>query len=274
MFDGKDEEFRRPLSAIRETSATETKNLNKGRKSVIFEETKMTETEIPKKSKNGSSAAPFITKTNRKESTDSVFNSAKDRRLSTDRRQSIDSKRTGISTNKFKGLVRTQILSTSLSTKAATNQFRGLIRNYVMSKLTGDGRSFSGLPMNIYIPDFKNQEKFENTYNMEPEKLFCVATVKPKICEIVSMFSMSDYTPSHAADNVKSLCDRVREELKRFNFKRYRFIVSGFMTKIEGQGISIASQGILNPEYDRFFQCEKTNKRTYTLCTVHAVYLE
>ena len=33
------------------------------------------------------------------------------------------------------------------------------------------------------------------------------------------------------------------------------------MTKIEGQGISIASQGILNPEYDRFFQCEKINKR-------------
>ena len=47
----------------------------------------MTETEVPKKSKNVSTAAPFITKTNRKESTDSVFNSAKDRR------QSIDSKR-------------------------------------------------------------------------------------------------------------------------------------------------------------------------------------
>ena len=46
------------------------------------------------------------------------------------------------------------------------------------------------------------------------------------------------------------------------------------MTKIEGQGISIASQGILNSENDRFFQCEKINKRTYTLCTVHAVYLE
>ena len=121
----------------------------------------MTETEVPKKSKNVSTAAPFITKTNRKESTDSVFNSGRDRRLSTDRRQSIDSKRyeknlgsqychfensiyrtlnlfqkpnfrTGISTNKFKGLVRTQMLSTSLSTKAATNQFRGLIRNYVM----------------------------------------------------------------------------------------------------------------------------------------------
>lgn len=36
MFDGKDEEFRRPLSAIRETSATETKNLNKGRLKLIL----------------------------------------------------------------------------------------------------------------------------------------------------------------------------------------------------------------------------------------------
>ena len=54
MFDEIDEGFRRPLSAIRETSTLSAQHeTKKNRKSVIFGEEKMTETEIQKKSKQG-----------------------------------------------------------------------------------------------------------------------------------------------------------------------------------------------------------------------------
>ena len=51
--------------------------------------------------------------------------------------------------------------------------------------------------------------------------------VKPYIEKAVELFATTEYNPSRAVDNVTAMCDRVREELKRFNYKRYRYIVSG-----------------------------------------------
>ena len=56
-------------------------------------------------------------------------------------------------------------------------------------------------------------------------KLFLVKNVKPQIEKAVKLFAQD--TVSKAEDNVTAMCDRIREELKRFNYKRYRYIISG-----------------------------------------------
>ena len=57
--------------------------------------------------------------------------------------------------------------------------------------------------------------------------IILVQNVKPHIEKAVNLFASFDYNPNRAVDNVTAMCDRVREELKRFNYKRYRYVVSG-----------------------------------------------
>ena len=57
--------------------------------------------------------------------------------------------------------------------------------------------------------------------------IFWVKNVKPQIEKAIGLFAHDDYSSLTAVDNVTAMCDRVREEMKRFNYKRYRYIVSG-----------------------------------------------
>merc|ERR1712130_63386 len=190
-----------------------------------------------------------------------------------DENKSVGTRRSTVS-NKFKGIVRTHLMAQRMNSTAMSFRFKSLLRGYTMSKLTGDGRTFSGLPMSFYVPEYKARESFENSYQLAPPVKFDVQNVKPHIQKIVTLFAMGEYAPATAKNNVTAMCDRVREELKRFNYRRYRYVVSGFVTKADGQGISVASRSITDPVYDRFLQCAVKRKDCYTLCTIHAIYLE
>ena len=40
------------------------------------------------------------------------------------------------------------------------------------TRLTADGKTFSGLPMTYYVPEYKQHEIFENSYHLAPKRKF------------------------------------------------------------------------------------------------------
>ena len=56
---------------------------------------------------------------------------------------------------------------------------------------------------------------------------FSVQDVRPKIEKTVKLFLSKYYIRSDAVQSVQTMCDHVKEELKRFKFYRYRYVVSG-----------------------------------------------
>ena len=98
--------------------------------------------------------------------------------------------------------------------------------------------------MAFYVPKSEIQQipNYENNYRMTPKKLFngnlylqaqksqsvfSVQDVRPKIEKTVNLFLSKYYIRSDAVQSVQTMCDHVKEELKRFKFYRYRYVVSG-----------------------------------------------
>ena len=69
------------------------------------------------------------------------------------------------------------------------------------------------------------------------------------------------------------MCENVKEELKRFNYNRYRFVVSGYIVENAGQDVKISSRSLIDDKYDRFFTVSTENASNIVVCTVHAIYL-
>lgn len=157
----------------------------------------------------------------------------------------------------------------------AGEKFKSLIRHHVMSRFQGDGKTFTGLPMAFYVPKSEIQQvpNYENNYRMSPKKLFNVKDVRPKIEKTVNLFLSKYYIRSDAVQSVQTMCDHVKEELKRFKFYRYRYVVSGYILEQGEQGVSVASKSLLDENYDRFFTVSAENFHTIVVCSVHAIYL-
>jgi len=143
------------------------------------------------------------------------------------------------------------------------------------SRFQGDGKTFSGLPMAFYVPKSEIQQipNYENNYRMTPKRLFNVKDVRPKIEKTVNLFLSKYYIRSDAVQSVQTMCDHVKEELKRFKFYRYRYVVSGYILEQGDQGVSVASKSLMDENYDRFFTVTAENFHTIVVCSVHAIYL-
>ncbi|CAG5082106.1 Oidioi.mRNA.OKI2018_I69.PAR.g10032.t3.cds [Oikopleura dioica] len=148
-------------------------------------------------------------------------------------------------------------------------------RASMTNRLTNDGRTFSGLPMTFYNPEYQERELFENTYKLNPDRKFNVANVKPLIAATVAKFAEnSSYSHYHAQSRVGMMCDRVREELKQFGYARYRYIISGFIGEQGRHGLHIASRSLINDTFDRSFEISINTPKCITICTVHAIFTE
>ncbi|CAG5082102.1 Oidioi.mRNA.OKI2018_I69.PAR.g10032.t2.cds [Oikopleura dioica] len=157
----------------------------------------------------------------------------------------------------------------------ADSKFRSAVKNTIMNRLTNDGRTFSGLPMTFYNPEYQERELFENTYKLNPDRKFNVANVKPLIAATVAKFAEnSSYSHYHAQSRVGMMCDRVREELKQFGYARYRYIISGFIGEQGRHGLHIASRSLINDTFDRSFEISINTPKCITICTVHAIFTE
>jgi len=102
---------------------------------------------------------------------------------------------------------------------------------------------------------------------------FSVQDVRPKIEKTVNLFLSKYYIRSDAVQSVQTMCDHVKEELKRFKFYRYRYVVSGYILEQGEQGVSVASKSLMDENYDRFFTVTAENFHTIVVCSVHAIYL-
>ena len=69
------------------------------------------------------------------------------------------------------------------------------------------------------------------TYNYY-SNIFSVGNVKPYVEQSIKLFASEEYESSRAANDIMRMCDQVRENLKHFNYKRYRYIVSGELLTI------------------------------------------
>ena len=70
---------------------------------------------------------------------------------------------------------------------------------------------------------------------------FSVQDVRPKIEKTVNLFLSKYYIRSDAVQSVQTMCDHVKEELKRFKFYRYRYVVSGTFQDISEIGHLVKS---------------------------------
>ena len=81
--------------------------------------------------------------------------------------------------------------------------------------------------MTYYVPEYKPEEMVENSFQLAPPRKFNVSKVKPHVEKELELFSHSEYFPQNAAANVTAMCNHIRDELKSFNYLRYRYVVSG-----------------------------------------------
>ena len=95
----------------------------------------------------------------------------------------------------------------------------------------------------------------------------------PQIQKAVDNFIGKYYICSDAKQSVQHMCENVKEELKRFNYRRYRFVVSGYIVENAGQDVKIVSRSLIDEKYDKFFTCSTQNSTNTVVCTVHAIYM-
>jgi len=145
----------------------------------------------------------------------------------------------------------------------------------VASRLNGADRTFSGLPISFYVPEHETQTRkvMENSYRTKPNRIFKPSHVIPQIQKAVDTFIGKYYICSDAKQSVQHMCENVKEELKRFNYRRYRFVVSGYIVENAGQDVKIVSRSLIDEKYDKFFTCSTQNSTNTVVCTVHAIYM-
>jgi len=204
-------------------------------------------------------------------------------------RTSIIGGRRNVAGEKFKSLIRHHVMPNRTSTASSAygdmnsivlevqvlSRFRKLIRNHVLSRLNGADRTFSGLPISFYVPEHETQTRkvMENSYRTKPNRIFKPSHVIPQIQKAVDTFIGKYYICSDAKQSVQHMCENVKEELKRFNYRRYRFVVSGYIVENAGQDVKIVSRSLIDEKYDKFFTCSTQNSTNTVVCTVHAIYM-
>ncbi|KAG4095924.1 hypothetical protein H8356DRAFT_1684689 [Neocallimastix lanati (nom. inval.)] len=251
----------------------------------VVEENKNSNTEnkSAEETKESKSAKNSTTKLNEKES--------KSAKNSTTRLNEKDSKN-GSASN----LQRRRPSKEILNKYRSKSNLYGSISNLKGSKSSVYGsKNLHGSSMVLNHNRFHDQSQeptdritFENTYQLKPEKKFSSYEVKKMLDELlqkkfVTIHQEEDedpetiyfqYETEKAQEMSKELANEILEEVKKFEYDRYKLVVDVTIGEYTGQGVRISSRAIWDTSTDSYASSTYRHGNVFVSAIVFGCYYE
>jgi len=123
--------------------------------------------------------------------------------------------------------------------------------------------------------NYRAPAKFENTYQLEPNKRFPYPTVRAIIKESMeNLLSEEQYRPEFCRDMSKTLSDTIKARVKSLMIPRYKIICLVQIGELKSQGMRVGSRCLWDEANDTFSSHEFRNKSIYAVASVYGVYYE
>ncbi|GFO03264.1 TCTEX1 domain-containing 1 [Plakobranchus ocellatus] len=117
--------------------------------------------------------------------------------------------------------------------------------------------------------------RYENTYQLEPNKRFPYASVRNIIKESMeNLLSEEQYRPDFCRDMTKTLSETIKARVKSLMIPRYKIICLVQIGELKAQGMRVGSRCLWDEAHDTFSSHEFRNKSIYAVASVYGVYYE
>eukprot|EP01083_Nonionella_stella_P099719 280387_1 len=120
-------------------------------------------------------------------------------------------------------------------------------------------------------------EIWQNTYRIEPQKIFKAHLAKKEI-DIVLKENLNDDLKYDDIENLQKLSQKIsseiKEKVKAFDIPRYKIVVQTFIGQLKGQSVEIGSRCLWNANTDNYASVQWKNDYIYVTSMVFATYLE
>ena len=113
----------------------------------------------------------------------------------------------------------------------------------------------------------------QNTYQVEPETLFCPTMVEKILKEKLEFLELTEYDAERARTISSDLANSIRIHVKDL-FPRYKLVINVMIGGKGDQGITVASKCFWDEQRDNFASCNVTSRNLFAVATVHGIYFE
>ena len=120
-----------------------------------------------------------------------------------------------------------------------------------------------------------NAPRLENTYQLEPERMFPSCLGNRLIKEVLeSKLTEEKYDAKKSPSLACEISDVIRAKIKELNVPRYKIAVLVHLGQKYDQGMVIGSRSLWTSKHDTFCSASYTNRSLYAVGTVYACYYE
>ncbi|EDO29797.1 predicted protein, partial [Nematostella vectensis] len=118
-------------------------------------------------------------------------------------------------------------------------------------------------------------QKLENTYQVEPKRVFPTGEVKQIIHNTLqNALAESKYKEMNSSFVSQLLSQRVLDQVKSLDVQRYKLVCLVSIGSKSDQGMRVASRCLWHSEFDRFASASVENGSLFAVGTVYGVYFE
>lgn len=113
----------------------------------------------------------------------------------------------------------------------------------------------------------------QNTYRMEPTRIFSVNDVEKIISDVLkTLFVDEFYDELSARVNVKIACSEIKERVKFLGYNRYKIVSICHVVNNIHQGVNISSMSLLDDAFDNYAEVTLKYKNYDVIAVVYGVY--
>ena len=113
----------------------------------------------------------------------------------------------------------------------------------------------------------------QNTYQLDPETLFCPTIVEKMLKEKLEFLETVDYRPDTARATSNDLANAIRLQVKPL-FPRYKLVVQVTIGGKGHQAIKVASKCFWDTKRDNYASYTVTSRDLFAVATVYGIYFE
>ncbi|XP_020290394.1 tctex1 domain-containing protein 2-like [Pseudomyrmex gracilis] len=159
--------------------------------------------------------------------------------------------------------------------KALTDSIENQTKRKTLSKLSMIGFNGTGLFFHrrgdrLKIP------RYQNTYRLEPFKVFSPRTVDKLIHDVMEtkLSSVVSYQPKQASKLCKDIAADVLEAVNKKDYDRCKLVTQVYVVQRFQQSIYAAFQCLWDAEHDNYSYYVFENNHIYAWCCVFALYYD
>ncbi|XP_067679059.1 dynein light chain Tctex-type 5-B-like [Haliotis asinina] len=117
--------------------------------------------------------------------------------------------------------------------------------------------------------------KFENTYQLSPNKRFPYTKVQNIIKDVLEAYLAEErYEPELCRQMSKTLSEVIKARVKELMIPRYKIICLVHIGQLGGQDMRVSSRCLWDAGSDTFSTSEFRNQHLYAIGSVYGVYYE